>query len=192
MIELSNETENIFSALAEFHEKLQPPKNTKQVSMNLKNGRKLSYSYIELPDLCDNLRPQLAAQGLSIFQSPITPNNSLGVQTLVTHKSGEFIKANYEYPSPGNGAQAVGSQITYFRRYALLAALNLGQDDDDGAAASNVPNNSAGKKDLASEAQKKLLMKLMGMQKYNENKVWIETEMTKKQASMKIEELKGE
>ena len=89
-------------------------------------------------------------------------DQDLGVETLIGHKSGQWIKGNFSDKKPTNGAQAVGSLITYFRRYSILSALNLGQEDDDGASASSISNAP----DLATENQKKFLFKLMGMEEY--------------------------
>jgi len=52
--------------------------------------------------------------------------------------SGESISSSIplERDASQKGVQALGSAITYYRRYLLLTALNLAPEDDDGEAAS--------------------------------------------------------
>ena len=51
-------------------------------------------------------------------------------------ESGEYIQATYQMPiAKVNDPQAVGSAITYARRYALGAILGLAIDEDDDANA---------------------------------------------------------
>lgn len=58
------------------------------------------------------------------------------ITDIVHTESGECISSEMEIQTGGT-PQQVGSCITYFRRYALVAMLNLTtEDDDDGNAAS--------------------------------------------------------
>lgn len=56
--------------------------------------------------------------------------------TALKHVSGEEVQSRLPFPelSPnrGNIMQALGSAVTYARRYALLAIYGLAGDDDDG------------------------------------------------------------
>ena len=50
-------------------------------------------------------------------------------------KGVEMVESNIEL-TPNLTAQALGSQITYYRRYQISAILSLMSDDDDGQKAS--------------------------------------------------------
>jgi ERF superfamily len=65
-----------------------------------------------------------------------TTDGDVSVSTVLVHVSGErFASPALAMRQPDN-AQALGSLLTYLRRYSLLAALGLAtEDDDDGKAA---------------------------------------------------------
>lgn len=97
--------------------------------------------YADIAEIWDTIKEPLCANGLSVIQLPSTNIN--GEATLVTtllHESGEYMSAETPLIILKKDPQAVGSAITYFRRYALAACLGVVQDDDDddGNAASQV------------------------------------------------------
>ena len=47
------------------------------------------------------------------------------------HESGQFITSHLDIPLVKKDPQAMGSAITYGRRYSLAAILNMAQIDDD-------------------------------------------------------------
>jgi hypothetical protein len=102
-----------------------------------KEGRQgYSYSYADLGDLVTLTRPVLAEAGL-VALTPVSEHPAgLCVTVTLYHSSGEVL-AFEPLPFPaGRDAQTTGSWMTYFRRYALLAALGMAAgDDDDGAKA---------------------------------------------------------
>lgn len=78
-----------------------------------------------------------------IVLQPIQMNadGTMYIETMICHTvSGECLISQYPLSVEENkaiaGAQAVGSAITYGRRYSLLAAVGLAPEDDDGQAAS--------------------------------------------------------
>jgi hypothetical protein len=81
--------------------------------------------------------------GLSFIQYPVNGEKSIGVETLLLHTSGEFIKFDpYFLPLDKQTPQGAGSCITYAKRYALSAALGIDSDeDDDGNQASQTSGN---------------------------------------------------
>jgi ERF superfamily protein len=92
--------------------------------------------YTDLPTITDHVRPILAKHGLGYVQFPCnTLTGHVGLTTRLIHASGEWLEDEYSMPA-GQGAQGVGSALTYARRYALMALLGIAADDDDGAAAS--------------------------------------------------------
>jgi hypothetical protein len=70
-------------------------------------------------------------------QYPIIIEGRHALETELRHETGEQVVSRMLLPvAPDAGAKALGSALTYARRYALLAVLALAPDeDDDGAAA---------------------------------------------------------
>lgn len=157
MLEFS-ELKEMPKALVKMQKELQNPIKNKQVSMSLKSGRKVSYGYVELDELLDLTREVIASNDFSVIQSPYDCEDKFGIETMLVHSSGEYIKGKFAKKINGNEtAQDLGGVITYFRRYHLLSILNLAQEDDDAMQAS-------GKKlvsNTASDKQKKFLHTLI-------------------------------
>jgi len=129
-------TENIFKALNEVTKEITNPKNSKTVAVVTQKG-KFAYKYAPLSEILELVRPLLAANGLSIMQELYSVDNKVGVSTLITHTSGEWLETEPFYLiTEKDTAQGAGSGITYARRYALSAILGISsEDDDDGKAA---------------------------------------------------------
>jgi hypothetical protein len=62
------------------------------------------------------------------------------IVSVLLHESGEWIRSELTVPAGGNkgvnAAQAMGSAISYGRRYGLSALVGISTDDDDGTASS--------------------------------------------------------
>lgn len=103
-----------------------------------KSGGSYSYKYADLSDIWESIRPALKDNGLAVTQSLTGGSGGfMGITTTVWHKSGQHIADTVEMAIQGRSPQEVGSQVTYFKRYALSALLGLStEEDDDGAAAS--------------------------------------------------------
>lgn len=99
--------------------------------------------YATLASVWDAIRGPLSRNGLSVSQVLETPDAGPGVvvRTLLLHKSGQSIASRYVMPIPDRlTPQAMGSAITYARRYALAAIVGIApSDDDDGNSASVAP-----------------------------------------------------
>jgi len=93
-------------------------------------------SYADLAEVINISKPTLAKFGLSIIQMPYAMNGHVGVETMIIHKTGEYISSRLNMPlGAKKDAQAVGSAITYARRYSLAAMAGIAQEDDDGKEA---------------------------------------------------------
>ena len=92
--------------------------------------------YADLGSVVRAIKDPFADNGLSYTQFPICDGESAGVITVLMHKSGEWMRSSYSIPLVKRDAQAVGSCITYARRYALQAIAGIPADDDDGNQAS--------------------------------------------------------
>jgi len=91
--------------------------------------------YASLSNIIEATTPHLNAVGLSVVQLPCEG----GLETMILHTSGEYISSVSSTPCKDmSNPQALGSAITYARRYALGAALSLNIDEDDDAQKATV------------------------------------------------------
>lgn len=96
-----------------------------------------SYKYADLAAVSAAVLPLLGRNGLAFTAWPtMNDQGKFVLRYELLHKSGQS-KAG-EYPIGGGNAQAVGSAITYARRYALCAVTGIAPKDDDDAAAAVV------------------------------------------------------
>lgn len=117
----SDEIDLLIKALVKFHAKL--PKVVKdEVNSFYKN------SYAPLSTILDTIDPVLNEHGLTVIQ---LPTGSGSLTTVLAHESGQYIGSTSRMESKEATPQAVGSAITYQRRYALGAVLSLNIDEDD-------------------------------------------------------------
>lgn len=91
--------------------------------------------YADLASVWDACREALSQNDLAVFQTNAVDDKGVVVVTTLAHKSGEWISGKLRVIPAKNDAQAIGSVITYMRRYALAAMVGLAQVDDDGNAA---------------------------------------------------------
>jgi len=85
--------------------------------------------YASLANILDTIQKPLSEANLAFSQMP--DENAL-TTILIHSESGEWIESSYVMPvAKQNDPQAMGSAITYARRYALGAILGLNIDDDD-------------------------------------------------------------
>ena len=94
--------------------------------------------YATLSECWDVARKPLTDNGLSVLQLPQEVIDSVKLETILLHSSGEFITSCYIMKPVKNDPQGVGSCLTYLRRYALCSVVGLAptNDDDDGNVAS--------------------------------------------------------
>ncbi len=98
--------------------------------------------YAGLPEVIDASRKLLTDNGLAISQS--TDYETVDLRpvliTQLTHSSGQWIRGYYPIIYTKQDPQALGSALTYARRYAYMAIIGLAaeDEDDDGNAASGI------------------------------------------------------
>lgn len=112
--------------------------------------------YADLAAVRAVIREPLAVNDLSIVQFPRTVEGAVEVETMMIHKSGEFMAETLRIPVAKWDAQGIGSGITYARRYGLMSMLSIASEDDDGNAAVQRPATS-----YPSQAQNKTDSKLL-------------------------------
>lgn len=90
------------------------------------------YKYADLAAIHAAILPVLSAHGLAWITRPTTIGELFVLDYELRHVSGERLAGRYPLPTSG-GSQALGSAITYARRYTLCAVLGIaitGDDDD--------------------------------------------------------------
>jgi hypothetical protein len=90
--------------------------------------------YADLASVRDACRP-LAKYGIAHLQPTRAEGPHVTVTTVLIHASGEWISEDLTLTAGQNTPQAVGSAITYGRRYGLAAMVGIAPEDDDGEAA---------------------------------------------------------
>ena len=84
-------------------------------------------TYATLADTHKAVCGPLTENGLGYIQAPTATGLTVSVTTRLIHESGAS--------SRDSKVQAIGSTITYLRRYGLQALTGLSAEDDDGEAA---------------------------------------------------------
>jgi len=109
-------------------------------------------NYATLADQWDSVRQALTENGLALPQTTEILNEDLVLRTTLIHTSGQWLSFLYPVTAKGRtlkdkannpvgeekpDAQAIGSAISYARRYSMAAVLGLAaEEEDDGEAAS--------------------------------------------------------
>ncbi len=87
--------------------------------------------YADLSEIRDKTVPVLAKHGIAVIQGTSVTEQGLAVVNRLVHKSGQWIETSF--PIQQDKPQAMGSAITYGRRYLLSAASAISADEDDDA-----------------------------------------------------------
>ncbi len=87
--------------------------------------------YADLAEVINCIRPVFSRHGLSVTQFPSYEGGVVSVETVIAHKSGQWMSGTISAPVSKQDAQGVGSATTYCRRYSLAAVACLAQEDDD-------------------------------------------------------------
>lgn len=96
--------------------------------------------YADLASCWDAAREHLSSNGLAVIQTTSAGIDGVTVTTMLCHSSGEWVQDSLTLTPKDESPQAVGSCITYGRRYSLAAIVGIAQVDDDGNAASGKDN----------------------------------------------------
>ncbi|WP_370447142.1 ERF family protein [Vagococcus sp. AM17-17] len=140
-MKMSEEVDELFNGMFLLKSKLKQPKFDSSVDYKTKKGDRTKFEYATLKAIEEAIREaaQAATSGIDFQQEVINENNSLAVNTIIYHTSGQWVMHGpFTFPTNGQNPQGLGSLSTYARRYALSAAFGIAADkDDDGQAANN-------------------------------------------------------
>ena len=97
-------------------------------------------AYATLDDIRDAVKDTLTANGISYTQHPYSINGEVGVETMLIHSSGQWMRSRFGVPASKHDPQAYGSLLTYVRKFALAAAAGVStQEDTDADEVSHEP-----------------------------------------------------
>lgn len=133
----SNTIKELATALVKVQSQIHP------ASKNATNPHFKS-KFADLNSIWDSCRDVLTQNGLAVIQgNSVGLDNTVIVETVLVHVSGEWIQSELCLPLAKQDPQGVGSAITYGRRYGLAAIVGIVADaDDDGNAASKSNGNA--------------------------------------------------
>lgn len=136
----SDQIDAISGALAKAQTDFKTPKKTKvgKVMGKTKDGRayEYSYKYADLQDVYDSARKALSDNELAVTHLCQEFVGQMELVTMLTHSSGQWFKSIYPVRPVKDTPQALGSAMTYARRYSVSALLGIAsEEDDDGAEA---------------------------------------------------------
>lgn len=113
----------------------------KPVAKNKQNPHFKNW-YADLASIFDATRPSLSKHGIAISQFPSFSEGRVEITTRLLHKSGQWLENTLSLKPSGDTPQALGSAITYGKRYGVEAILGVsGEDEDDGNEASKSNGN---------------------------------------------------
>ena len=99
--------------------------------------------YADLSSVWDACREPLSKNGLSVIQYGASNGAGYVIRTRLMHSSGQWMEGETPCIISGratNEMQALGSAITYARRYGLAAIVGVAPEDDDGEGAAKRPS----------------------------------------------------
>lgn len=95
-------------------------------------------SYADLGEVMRVCKKPCNDNGITILQPVEADENGNYVETVLLHESGEFIASRMRVAvKSDNDPQALGSAISYAKRYSLQAMLLIPSEDDDGEKATS-------------------------------------------------------
>jgi hypothetical protein len=115
-----------------------------EVDFKTDKGR-THYYHATLGGILTAITPHLSQEGLSIRATTTQSKDEVTVTAILEHEGGHFESASltgpYDRSGNKNAIQAIGSTITYLRRYLTTSLLGIGTGDvdDDGGADGAAP-----------------------------------------------------
>lgn len=148
----------IGGALAAAQAVMQNAEKDKTAVVKMRNGGTFEYKYADLASVLDAVRRPLGEHGIAVVQLPLMKDRTVTVVTVLIHASGEWLGSRLSAPAEDEGrmtpVQAVGTIISYLRRYALTAMSAAAGEDNDGAENNTAPAPRGAARPLETSAGK--------------------------------------
>ena len=135
---------SLMSALLAFAAEAPKLPKDKSATVTSQKGS-YKYAYTSLDTIAERVHPLLIKHGLVWITKPDHDERGPTLNyELVYAETGEGVRGSMPLLLAKDDSQGLGSAITYARRYAIVAVLNLiADEDDDGASASSSGYGSA-------------------------------------------------
>lgn len=131
----SDSIAELAKALASFHSEVKQPLKDKANPF-------FKSKYVPLENVVEAITDIAPKHGLSFLQYPVNQDDKVGIVTILMHSSGEYIETDPVFAQPAkNDPQAMGSVITYLKRYSLSAVFGITSDEDDDGNKATFGNN---------------------------------------------------
>lgn len=131
----SSEINEIAAALAKAQGEF--PKIAKNKIADLKGVSKrtgkeysMKYSYADIADVLAAILPVLSKHNIAFIQPTTVDGGWISIHPRLIHSSGQWIGSVYPVCPINTDHQAMGSAITYSRRYAGCSLIGVAADDD--------------------------------------------------------------
>lgn len=135
----SDQINELAGALAKAQGEIGKAKQSQEAVVPMKKGGQYSYGYATLADIWDACRKPLSDNGIAVMQAAETIEGGVEITTLLAHSSGQWASSQLVFVLEENDPQAIGSALTYGRRYGLAAIVGIAPaEDDDGQAAKGI------------------------------------------------------
>lgn len=154
-INQSQEIKELVSALAKA-QRVMKPAVYNRINPHFKSR------YADFASCMEACRVPLSDNGLAVIQSCETIEGKISLITMLAHVSGQWMKSEFPIIPSKMDSQAIGSAMTYAKRYSLCGMIGIVADeegDDDGEAAMG-RNKTESPKVL--EANKQKLKEILG------------------------------
>jgi ERF superfamily len=93
-------------------------------------------SYADLASVREAINDVFSRNGLAVTQLLGNDAHGVTVETVLLHKSGQWLSGVVSVKAAKDDAQSLGSAVTYARRYSLSAIAGIASEtDDDGESA---------------------------------------------------------
>jgi hypothetical protein len=128
--------DKLFAALAIAQGEIQAAEATAESEVR-KDGQLIyKFKYADLAACLAVIRKPLSDNGLALVQIPSLEDGIVHMHTILGHESGQSISCRMLMAPEKPGPQAIGTCMTYLRRYSLSALVGVAQFDDDARSAS--------------------------------------------------------
>lgn len=139
--------------LLEMKERIDKQENSRQFNADMaqmqiempsvaERGRGHNIKYATFEDINDVAKPIMSKYGFAVSFKVVESDRGVKVTGILLHRSGHREETEMTFPSDTSGSknavQALGSSISYAKRYIMCAMLNIttrGEDDDGNSAA---------------------------------------------------------
>lgn len=139
----SEDIKDISKALCIAQSEFKPVVRDKEVTVKTDKGT-YKFKYAELASVVDAIKDSLNKNDLVYSHSIQATENGQQLVCTLYHSSGQWISSSYPLVGDFKAHQAIGSAMSYGRRYTLSSLVGVvSEDDDDGVIATAKKESAA-------------------------------------------------